>query len=109
MDGSDRFIEPKTAGVAEGCSYRPSIDNLAKVFVITDSINCLQPNKGNFWHESEVRGFPKIMHKIKCQQAACVRDQRWINSCVSVVVRFLKTLAVFFRARLSQAGFEASN
>ena len=29
MDGSDRFIEPKTAGVAVGCRYRPSIDNLA--------------------------------------------------------------------------------
>jgi len=28
MDGTDRFIEPKTAGVAVGCSYRPSIDNL---------------------------------------------------------------------------------
>ena len=32
MDGSDRFIEPKTAGVGVGCSYRPSIDNLAEFF-----------------------------------------------------------------------------
>jgi len=30
--------------------------------------------KGNFWHDSDVRGFPNFMHKIKCQQAACDSD-----------------------------------
>jgi len=32
MDATDTFIEPKTAGVAVGCSYRPSIDNLAGIY-----------------------------------------------------------------------------
>jgi len=30
---------------------------------------------GNFWHESDIRGFPNFMHTLKCQQAACDRDQ----------------------------------
>jgi len=33
--------------------------------------------KGNFWHESDARDFPNFMHKTKCQQDACDRDQHY--------------------------------